>query len=297
MKNFLVVIGGAGFVGSNLIDYLIKKTNKKIISIDDYSSGNYKNEISNNRVKYINGNSVNIKKILSRYKSNINALFHFGEFSRIYQSFENFNECYKSNTIGSMAVFKFCLDNNVKLIYSATSATLGNRGKDKNLSPYAFTKSQNLELLENLKIWFNFKYEIIYFYNVYGPRQICEGNMATVIGIFEKHYSQNRKLPVVRPGSQTRRFTHIYDTVKVCYEAWKLNKNRHYSIYGKKSYSILQIAKMFNKPYTFLPSRKGERYASALNRISLNNKIIKRYGKIEIKNYINDFIKNTLKKK
>ena len=172
MKNILVVIGGAGFVGSNLIEFLIKKTNKKIISIDDYSSGNYKNEISNNRVKYINGNSIIIKKILSKYKSNINALFHFGEFSRIYQSFKNFNECYKSNTIGSMAVFKFCLDNNIKLIYSATSATLGNRGKDKNLSPMHLQNLKNLELLENLKIWFNFKYEIIYFYNVYGPRHM-----------------------------------------------------------------------------------------------------------------------------
>ena len=291
MKNLIVVIGGAGFVGSNLIEFFLKKTNKKIISIDNYSTGSSKNHIKNKRVKYINGNSININKILNKYKNKINSLFHFGEFARIYQSFKNFNECYHSNTIGSMAVFKFCLDNKIRLIYSATSASLGNNGNDKNLSPYAFTKSQNLELLENLKKWFKFKYEIVYFYNVYGPRQISKGSMATVVGIFQDYYSKNKKLPVVRPGTQSRRFTHVQDTINICYEAWRLNKNRHYSISSKKSYSILHLAKMFNTELKFLPPRKGERYASALNKMNLNNKINQRYGKIDLKQYIEHFIK------
>ena len=131
------------------------------------------------------------------------------------------NDCIQSNTIGSNAVFDFCLKNRIKLIYSATSASLGNRGRDKNLSPYAFTKAKNLEFLENLKKWFDFKYEVIFFYNVYGPNQISNGNMATVIGIFENCYLKNKPLPVVKPGTQTRRFTHIDDTIQVCYKAWK----------------------------------------------------------------------------
>ena len=292
MKNYIIVTGGAGFVGSNLIELLLKKTKYDIISIDNYSSGTKKNHIKDKRVKYLNGNTANVNLILSKYKDNIKALFHFGEFARIYQSFKKFDECYQSNSIGSKAVFKFCLDNNIKLIYSATSSSLGNKGSDKNLSPYAFTKSKNLELLENLKKWFNFKYEIVYFYNVYGPKQICDGDMATVVGIFERYYLKNQKMPVVKPGTQTRRFTHIRDTVQTCFEAWRLNKNQHYSISSRKSYSILQLAKMFKKGYTLLPQRKGERYASALNNLNLNNKINKRYGKIDIKSYISEFINN-----
>tara|TARA_B110001454_G_scaffold174128_1_gene165549 strand:- start:90 stop:989 length:900 start_codon:yes stop_codon:yes gene_type:complete len=290
MKNIIIVTGGAGFVGSNLISYLLKKTKFKIISIDNYSSGNKKNHFKNKRIKYIKDNTKNISKILDRYKKNIHSIFHFGEFARIYQSFLKMNECIDSNSIGSNAVFAFCLKNKIKLIYSATSASLGNSGNDKNLSPYAFTKSKNLELLENLKKWFNFKFEIIYFYNVYGPGQIEKGDMATVIGIFENAYNQNKPLKVVKPGTQTRRFTHIDDTIKVCYLAWKQNKCRHYSISNKKSCSIIDIAKMFNTKIVYLPSRRGERYASALTNMILSNKVYKYFGKIDIKNYIHSFI-------
>src|SRR6056300_505512 len=257
MKNLIVITGGAGFVGSNLIEFLTRKTKYKILSLDNYSSGNKRNHIINSRVKYLKGNTSDINKLLSEYKKRIKSLFHFGEFARIYQSFRKFDECYQSNSIGSKAVFKFCLDNKIKLIYSATSASLGNKGNDKNLSPYAFTKSKNLELLENLKKWFNFKFEIIFFYNVYGPRQITVGDMATVIGIFENQYKQKKPLTVVKPGTQSRRFTHIDDTVKVCIEAWKNNKNLHYSILSRKSYSILEVAKLFKSKIKYFPKRPG----------------------------------------
>ena len=291
MKNFIIVTGGAGFVGANLIERLLKKTNKKIISIDNYSSGLKKNHIKSSRVKYLRGDTTKINIILSKYKKKIHSLFHFGEFARIFQSFKKFDSCFKSNSIGTNAVFKFCLDNKIKLIYSATSASLGNKGNDRNLSPYAFTKSKNLELLENLKKWFNLKVEIIYFYNVYGPRHIQKGNMATVIGIFEDLYKNNKPLTIVKPGNQTRRFTHISDTIEVCIEAWKKNKCSHYSISHKKSHSIKYVAKMFKCKVKYLKARPGERYSSALTNMSLNNKIIKRYGKICLKDYISSFIK------
>jgi len=292
MKNIIVVTGGAGFVGSNLINFFIKKTKLKIISVDNYSSGTKKNHLKNKRIKYLKGNTKNINLILKNYKSKINSIFHFGEFARIYQSFKKFNQCYESNSIGTKEIFKFCLDNKIKLIYSATSASLGNKGADRNLSPYAFTKSKNLELLDNLKKWFGFKYEVIYFYNVYGPNQICSGDMATVIGIFESQYKRRIPLTIVKPGTQTRRFTHIFDTVKVCYYAWKKNKCRHYSISNKKTYSILEVANMFKSKIKYLPKRQGERYASALANISFSNKVYKKFGKIYLKDYINSFIKS-----
>jgi len=292
MKKTIVVTGGAGFVGANLIEYLLKKTSFNIISIDNYSSGTKKNQIKDKRVKYIRSDTRKISQVLKNKKKNTHSLFHFGEFSRIFQSFKNMNECIESNSIGTHEVFNFCLKNKIKLIYSATSATLGNKGEDKNLSPYAFTKSKNLEMLENLKKWFKFKFEIIYFYNVYGPKQISRGKMATVIGIFEDKYLQKKPLSVVKPGTQSRRFTHINDTVKVCYEAWKNNKCKHYSISNKKSYTILEVAKMFKKKIVYLQPRSGERYASALSNLSLSNKVHKRFGKISIKKYIEDFIKN-----
>ena len=293
MKNKIIVTGGAGFVGSNLIKFFLKNTKLKIISIDNYSSGSIKNHIKNIRVKYVKEHIKNIHKVLSTEKKNINAIFHFGEFARIYQSFLKMEECIDSNSIGSHAVFNFCLSNKIKLIYSATSAAIGNNGNDKNLSPYAFTKAKNLELLNNLNRWFKFKFEIIYFYNVYGPKQISTGSMATVIGIFEEQYKKNKPLTVVEPGSQSRRFTHIDDTIQACYYAWKINKCRHYSISNKKSYSILQVAKMFNTKIKFLPARRGERYASALTSMNLSNRVFKIFGKFNLKDYIKNIIKSS----
>jgi UDP-glucose 4-epimerase len=291
MKDLIIVTGGAGFVGSNLIQLLLKKTKYKICSIDNYSTGKKKNHLINKRVQYLKGHTKNISKILKSKKKNIKAIFHFGEFSRIYQSFSRIKECIESNSLGSQEVFNFCFNNKIKLIYSATSASIGNKGEDRNLSPYAFTKSKNLELLENYKKWFNLKFEIIYFYNVYGPRQIECGEMATVIGIFENQYKNNQYITVVKPGSQTRRFTHVEDTINACYLAFKKNKNRHYSISHKKIYSIIEVAKMFDHKIKYLPKRPGERFASALTDMSLSNKVYNLYGKISLKDYINS-VKN-----
>ena len=293
MKNILVVTGGAGFVGSHLISLFLKKTKFKIISVDNYSTGSKKNHLKDKRIKYINSHTKNISKILNKHKKDIHSIFHFGEFARIYQSFLKMNECISSNTIGSHEVFNFCLSNKIKLIYSATSASIGNKGHDKNLSPYAFTKAKNLEMLENIKRWYNLKFEIIYFYNVYGPKQIGKGSMATVIGIFEDQYKNKKPLTVVRPGTQSRRFTHIDDTIDACYYAWKKDKCRHYSISNKKSYTIIEVAKMFNSKIKLLPSRRGERFASALTSLNLSNKVYKKFGKTRLKDYIKSFIKST----
>ena len=292
MRNILVITGGAGFIGSNLISELLKFKKFKIISVDNYSSGLSKNHIKNTRVKYLKGNTKNIEILLKSYVGKIHSIFHFGEFARIYKSFEKINECFSSNIAGSSNVFNFALKNKIKLIYSATSASLGNKGQDMNLSPYAFSKAKNLELLENLKNWFGFRYEVIYFYNVYGERQICKGDMATVVGIFEDHLKKKKKLPVVRPGTQVRRFTNVYDTIKACIFAWRRNKCKHYSIASKQSYSIIELAKLFKSKIRYLPMRKGERFASDLTKMNLNNKIIRLSAKIKLKDYVNNFLSN-----
>ena len=292
MRNILVVTGGAGFIGSNLISELLKFKKFRVLSIDNYSSGLSRNHIKNNRVRYLKGNTKNIDFLLKSYSHKIHSIFHFGEFARIYQSFKKVNECFSSNIEGSFKVFNFALKNKIRLIYSATSASLGNKGKDMNLSPYAFSKAKNLELLENLKKWFHFRYEVVYFYNVYGERQICKGDMATVVGIFEDHFKRGKKLPVVRPGTQLRRFTHVVDTVKACIFAWKENKYKHYSIASKQSFSIIELAKLFKSKIRYLPMRKGERFASALTKMNLNNKIIRLPAKIRLKDYINNFLMN-----
>jgi UDP-glucose 4-epimerase len=294
MKNIIVVTGGAGFVGSSLIKNFLKLKKYKIISIDNYFSGSKLNHIKSHRVKYLNTNTVNINKKLHLYKKKIHTIFHFGEFSRIFQSFDNLNECFNSNVIGSAEVFKFCLNYKIKLVYSASSAVFKNKKSKEIMSPYVLTKKLNLEILDNLKKWSKLNCEIIYFYNVYGPGQICEGKMATVLGIFEHCYRNNRALPVVKPGFQRRRFTHIDQTVASCIYAWKKNQKKHYIVASNKSFSVLEIAKMFRKNIKYLPARKGDRYYSNIKKKYLGNKIITINVNNSVEEYINSLTKELI---
>ena len=290
MKDIIIVTGGAGFIGSNLIKYLVKKTHFKIISIDNYSTGTKKNHLNHKNVKYIKSENIDISKILKSYKKKIKVIFHFGEFSRIYQSFLRTKECLNSNINNSFEVINFAKENKIKIIYSSTSSALGNNGNDENLSPYAWAKSKNIELIKNYSKWFGLKYELLFFYNVYGPGQILNGPMSAVIGIFETQFKKKIPLTVVKPGSQKRDFTHIDDITNGCYLAFVKGKQSEYMLCSKRQYTILQIANMFKSKIKLLPQRGGERF-----RVSIpNNNALNHLGykpKINIKDYINIVIK------
>jgi UDP-glucose 4-epimerase len=291
-KNIIIVTGGAGFIGSNLIELLTQKTNYQIISLDNYTTGSKSNHILDKNVLYLKGDTKNFYKFFRKKRNQIKVIFHFGEFSRIHQSFAGVNSCLNSNIIGTLKVLQFCLDNKIKIIYSATSASLGNNQQDQHLSPYSYSKSINMNLIINLHNWYKLQYEIIYFYNVYGPRQISKSNMAAVIGVFENQYINKMPLTVVTPGTQKRRFTHVKDTVSACYFAWKKNKNKHYAIASGQSYSIKTIASFFGNKIRFIKERRGERFKSEIIQNIRGIKVNNLKGQIDIKNYISNFIEN-----
>ena len=289
----ILVTGGAGFIGSSLIKELSKSIGNEIISIDNYSSGLIKNHIEN--VKYIQANTWDIKYIINdnfaEFKPDI--VFHMGEYSRIHQSFDEISNVYKSNTWGTQQVFEYALKHKAKLVYSGSSAIFGQE-HNKNLSPYAFTKSNNTHLLYNYKKWFDLDYCICYFFNVYGGGQIKTGNYATVIGIFEDQYVNNLPLTIVKPGTQTRCFTHIDDIIRGILLVAEKGSGDGYLLGSKDEISINNVVTMFDTESILINERKGERYSSSVE----SNKSETELGwksKIKLKDYIKNFKKNKKK--
>jgi len=287
MKTVLIT-GGAGFIGSNLIKLLIaKKEIKKIYSLDNYSTGKIKNHIISKKIIYLKGSTLNINLNKTLNKINFDTIFHLAEFSRIVPSFKHINECWKNNTIGTFNVINFVLKNKAKLVYSASSSVLG---KNKNLSPYSWTKYANNELIKNFSNWYDLNYVIVYYYNVYGQNQIKSGFMAAVIGIFEKQYLSNKPLSIVSPGTQKRDFTHVEDIVVGTYLAAKKSNNEEFHIGCGKNYTLKEVAKMFKHSTIMLDERPGERFYS-LSNSNKAKKILGYQPKYDLKTYIKNFIK------
>lgn len=286
MKKILVT-GGAGFIGHNLIKYLIKNVNfEYIFSLDNYSSGSKLNHQKNKKIKYLKGSTTNLIDNKRLKKIGFDTVFHFAEFSRIVPSFEFSEDCWNSNIIGTYNVIQFCLKKKARLVYSASSSTMG---KNKYLSPYSWTKYVNDETIKNYSKWFGLKYNIVYFYNVYGPGHIKNGKMMAVIGIFENQYSQGVPLTVVKPGTQKRDFTHIEDIIMGTILATKKTVNSEFHIGSGKNYTLLQVAKFFKSKIKMIDERPGERFYS----LSDSKLAFKKLGyspKNDLKQYIQEFI-------
>lgn len=257
-----LVTGGAGFVGANLIRVMTRAyPYDKIISLDNYFTGKAKNHIKHKNVRYIKGDTRNIFRLWQENKlPKPNAVFHLGEYSRVVQSFDEFDKCWNFNMNGTKEVVKFASFHKAKLVYAASSSKFGNKGEDENLSPYSWMKAKNVELIKNYANWYDgFEYVITYFYNVYGHGQIKTGRYSTVIGIFEDQYEKGEPLTVVKPGTQKRDFTHIDDIIEgilVCYE--KGNGDGYELGFGRAR-KIIDVARMFKTKIKLIPARKGER--------------------------------------
>lgn len=271
MKNILVT-GGAGFVGSNLIKRL--KTDypdARIVSLDNYMSGSSDNHISG--VEYYHGHTMNAHEIFKDLETPFDMVYHFGEYSRIVQSFNDIQLAMDSILVGTPRILELCRVWGAKLIYSASSSKFGNEGKDENLAPYSWMKAKMVELIKNYGEWYDLQYQINYFFNVYGPNQITKGDYATVVGIFERQFLNGEPCTVVSPGTQSRDFTHVDDIIEGVIKSSSISENGgEWFLRSGVSRTIIEVAELFGD-WTFIPERRGERTHSATVKSNTNEKL------------------------
>lgn len=254
MKKNILVTGGAGFIGSNLCEFLSKDICNKVYSLDNYSTGTIKNHIDG--VTYIKGDTANINNLI---KFNPSIVYHLGEYSRVEQSFEDIEKVWQYNKEGTFKVLQFCRKINTKIVYAGSSTKFGDGGLGRDQSPYAWTKASNTELVINYSRWFNLPYAIVYFYNVYGRRELSQGKYATLIALFAEKMKKKLPLTIVHPGVQRRNFTHVDDIIKGIKLVGEHGYGDEFGIGSPESYSILEIAKMFGGEINMIPERKGNR--------------------------------------
>jgi len=279
----ILVTGGAGAVGSNLIKQLLKN-NHKVTSWDNYSYG-----LESNHVDGCNYLRIDTREAEQAFDPNFDLVYHLGEYSKVVPSFDKINEVFEYNIRGSFALIEQCKKHNIPIVYAASSTRLH---ADEKQSPYSFFKSTVANLIKGYGEWYGLKYNICYFFNVYGPKTETWGNeWQTVINIFLNQYKEDKPLTVTGNGSQRRDFTHVDDIVQGLILAGNNIKNHEFQLGSGEEYSILDIAKTFNHPIEFIEARKGDREKGVAD-IGETKLILGYEPKYNVKNYIQNEIRS-----
>jgi UDP-glucose 4-epimerase len=286
--NNILVTGGLGFIGSNLIKAFVDRLdNIKVYSIDNNFTADINNRVSDARVEYMYGDTSEISTLMN--DKQVDTVYHLAEYSRIVPSFEDIDLIHRLNVVGTFKVLRFCIDRKCKLIYAASSSKFGD-SDNQNLSPYAWIKAKNTELIKNFGKWYDLDYSISYFYNVYGNNQILDGKYSAVIGRFMRQFLEGKELTVVYPGTQSRDFTCVSDIVDGLILLINKGSGKEFQFGTGKNYSLIQIAEAFDHPYIIVDERRGERFTGKAVRDSSIDEIGWR-AKIDVLDYIREFVK------
>ncbi len=283
-KKTILVTGGAGFIGSHLIEELLKNGHR-VISLDNYFTGSRENHIPG--AEYREGHT---KDIARHVPEKVDLVFHLGEYSRVEKSFEDVSLVWDLNKRGTFGVLEYCRTHGTKIIYAGSSTKFGDGGLGRTQSPYAWTKASNTELVINYGAWFHIPHAIAYFYNVYGAREISSGSYATVVGIFKEQYKRGEPLTVVAPGTQKRNFTHVDDIVRGLLLLGENGEGDGYGLGAETAYSILDIASLFGSDVQMLPERRGNRMDAVLD-VSRSKNELGWSAAHDVKEHIASFLK------
>lgn len=255
-----LVTGGAGMIGSRLIEMLLAK-GYRVVSLDNYFIGKKENHVEG--AEYVEGHTKDIETLLGHEKPDI--IFHLGEYSRVEQSFKDVELVWQSNVAGTFRVLEYWHARGGKLVYAGSSTKFADGGMGRDQSPYAWMKATNTELVRNYGNWFQLPFAITYFYNAYGPRELAEGPYASVIGRFKTQFAAGGPITVVAPGSQRRNFTHVDDLARGVLLVGEEGQGDEYGLGSPESYSVLEIAEMFGCGIEMLPERQGNRMDSIVD--------------------------------
>lgn len=290
MAKTILVTGGAGHVGSNIIEILIKDPNNKVISLDNYFNGSIENHI--NGAEYRQGHTKDIDKLIPETPD---IVYHLGEYARIAPSFDDVEKVYDMNIVGTFAVVEFCRKRRVpKLVYAASSTKFAIEGDGRHQNPYSFTKATNVDLINDYGRWYNLPYAICYFYNAFGPKEKGVGKYATLIAKFEQKYLKEKPLTVVKPGTQKRSFTYVGDLAKGIIMVGEKGQGDGYALNNPKKYSVIEIAQAFGGQMEYV-----EGYPGRLDSGEMPDKARKELGweaTVDVIDYIKDFVQKHPKK-